>query len=201
MTDAQLADLSRTLFSPVTLLLLVAGMMLYLYGMAFTKVAADRRTVVGRRAQTVATWLTVAGIVTLVAHMATRALASDRLPLGNMFEFSTVIALIVLLGGLLVVQWRMRRPELMGFFLLGAVLTMGAALLVYTDPGPLMPILDSWWRAIHVSAIVFAAGVFTLGFVFAGLYLIRDRAERVIQKLESLHQQDNDGRRRDGRVH
>jgi ABC-type transport system involved in cytochrome c biogenesis permease subunit len=180
MTDVQLAELSRTLFSPVTFLLLVAGMLAYLYAMAFIRVAADHRSVTGHRAQRLATWLTIAGTATLLAHMVTRSIASGRLPLGNMFEFSTVIALVVLVGGLVVVQWRLRRPEMMGFLLLGAVLTMGAALLVYTEPGPLMPILDSWWRAIHVSAIVFAAGVFTLGFVFAGLYLLRDRAERAM---------------------
>ncbi len=115
--------------------------------------------------------------------MVTRSIAADRLPLGNMFEFSTVMALTVLLGGLLVVQWRMRRPELMGFVVLGAVLTMALALLTYDAPGPLMPILDSWWRGIHVSAIVFAAGIFTVAFVLTGLYLIRDAAERRVAAL------------------
>jgi ABC-type transport system involved in cytochrome c biogenesis permease subunit len=181
MTDAAMADLSRLLYSPVTLLLLTVAMIAYLYAMAFSRVAvADGvdRAAKGRRARVLATVLTAAGTVTLVVHMVTRSLAAGRAPLGNMFEFSTVMALTVLLGGLLVVQWRMKRPDLMGFLVLGAVLTMGAALLVYDDPGPLMPILDSWWRAIHVSAIVFAAGIFTVAFVFTGLYLIRDTAER-----------------------
>ena len=181
MTDAAMADLSRLLYSPVTLLLLTVAMIAYLYAMAFSRVAvADGvdRAAKGRRARVLATVLTAAGTVTLVIHMVTRSLAAGRAPLGNMFEFSTVMALTVLLGGLLVVQWRMRRPDLMGFLVLGAILTMGAALLVYDAPGPLMPILDSWWRAIHVSAIVFAAGIFTVAFVFTGLYLIRDTAER-----------------------
>ena len=187
MTSAQLADLSRLLYSPVTLLLLTGGMLAYLYAMAFSRVAtgvdgADR-TAKGRRARAAGTVLTAAGVVTLLVHMVTRSMAADRLPLGNMFEFSTVMALTVLLGGLLVVQWRMRRPEVMGFVVLGAILTMGAALLVYDDPGPLMPILDSWWRGIHVSAIVFAAGIFTVAFVFTGLYLIRDTAERRLAAL------------------
>lgn len=181
MTAGQLADLSRTLYSPVTLVLLTVAMIAYLYAMAFSRVAVggdDGREAKGRRARVLATVLTGAGVVTLVAHMVTRSVAAGRLPLGNMFEFSTVMALTVLLAGLLVVQWRLRRPEVMGFVLLGAILTMGAALLVYDDPGPLMPILDSWWRAIHVSAIVFAAGIFTVAFVFTGLYLLRDAAER-----------------------
>ena len=190
MTSDQLAELSRTLYSPVTLVLLTVAMIAYLYAMAFSRVAAGvdgtaavDRAAKGRRARTLGTVLTSAGVVTLVVHMVTRALAADRLPLGNMFEFSTVMALTVLLAGLFVVQWRMWRPELMGFVVLGAVLTMGAALLVYDDPGPLMPILDSWWRGIHVSAIVFAAGIFTVAFVFTGLYLIRDTAERRLAAL------------------
>ena len=187
MTESQLAELSRVLYSPVTLVLLTLAMLAYLYAMAFSRVGAgvDRsdRAAKGRRARLAGTVLAAGGTATLVVHMVTRSMAADRLPLGNMFEFSTVMALTVLLGGLLVVQWRMRRPELMGFMVLGAILTMGAALLVYDDPGPLMPILDSWWRAIHVSAIVFAAGIFTVAFVFTGLYLIRDTAERRLAAL------------------
>ena len=187
MTSTQLADLSRVLYSPVTLLLLTGGMLAYLYAMAFSRVGAEvdasDRATKGRRARAIATVLTAVGAATLIAHMITRAIAAGRPPLGNMFEFSTVMALTVVLGGLLVVQWRMRRPEVMGFVLLGAILTMGVSLLVYDDPGPLMPILDSWWRAIHVSAIVFAAGIFTVAFVFTGLYLIRDTAERRLAAL------------------
>ena len=187
MTSTQLAELSRTLYSPVTLVLLTLAMMAYLYAMAFSRVGAgvdaSDRASKGRRARVAGTLLTAGGTVTLVVHMVTRSMAADRLPLGNMFEFSTVMALTVLLAGLVVIQWRMGRPELMGFVVLGAILTMGAALLVYDDPGPLMPILDSWWRAIHVSAIVFAAGIFTVAFVFTGLYLIRDTAERRLAAL------------------
>lgn len=180
MTEAQLAELSRTLYAPVTLALFTAAMMLYLYAMAFGHVdrVDDARAVKGRRARLAGTVTAVAGVGTLVAHIVTRIMASGRLPLGNMFEFSTIIALTVVLAGLLVFQWRLGRPELMGFLLLGAVLTMAGAMLVYTEPGPLMPILGSWWRGIHVSAIVFAAGIFTVGFVFTGLYLLRDTAER-----------------------
>ncbi len=181
MTEAQLAELSWTLYAYVTLALLTLGMVGYLYAMAFSRVAVEDGTArqhKGRRARLAATVLTVAGVGTLAAHMVTRSMAAGRLPLGNMFEFSTVMALTVLLAGLVVVQWRLGRPDVMGFLVLGAILTMGMALLVYADPGPIMPILDSWWRAIHVSTIVFAAGIFTVSFVFAGLYLLRDAAER-----------------------
>jgi ABC-type transport system involved in cytochrome c biogenesis permease subunit len=180
VTEAQLAELSRTLYAPVTLALFTVSMLLYLYAMAFGHVDREDlgEAAKGRRARALGTVVAVAGVGTLIAHIVTRIMASGRLPLGNMFEFSTIIALTVVLAGLVVFQWRLRRPELMGFLLLGAVLTMAGAMLVYTEPGPLMPILGSWWRGIHVSAIVFAAGIFTVGFVFTGLYLLRDTAER-----------------------
>ena len=187
MTEAQLADLSRTLFSPVTLVLLTVGMMAYLYAMAFSRVGVDGEVAEtgggGRRARLLGTVLTATGTITLVVHVITRSLAAGRAPLGTMFEFSTIMVLTMLLAGLVVVQWRLGRPDVMGFVVLGAILTMAMSLLVYDAPGPIMPILDSWWRAIHVSAIVFAAGIFTVSFVFAALYLLRDTAERRVAAL------------------
>lgn len=182
--NPELADLSRTLFSPVSLGLFLVAMLAYLYAMAFTKVAVSDRgpSVSGQAALKVGTGAAIAGSLTLAAHIVVRGMASGRLPLGNMFEFSTIMALTIVVVGLVVVQWRLRRPEVMGFLLLGAVLTMGAALLVYTEPGPLMPILSTAWRAIHVSAIVFAAGLFTVSFIFAGLYLLREAAERHLRE-------------------
>jgi ABC-type transport system involved in cytochrome c biogenesis permease subunit len=51
---------------------------------------------------------------------------------------------------------------------------LGLALLMYADPGPLMPILDTWWRTFHVSLLVGAMGVFAAGFLFTSLYLMAD---------------------------
>jgi ABC-type transport system involved in cytochrome c biogenesis permease subunit len=51
---------------------------------------------------------------------------------------------------------------------------------MYSEPGPLMPILDTWWRVFHVSLLIGAMGIFAAGFVFNGLYLLRDTGERSI---------------------
>ena len=187
MSQTQLGEISKFLFSPVTFLLYVAAMGTYLYAMAFTKV--DRKkgetSKAGNRALTVATWLAVLGATAHVAHIITRSFAAGRPPLGNMFEFSSLMALIAVVGGLVVFQWRLKKPEVMGFLLLGTLLTLGLSTFLYTAPGPLMPILDSWWRAIHVSAIVLAAGIFTMAFVFTALYLMRDAAERRVAELQT----------------
>jgi ABC-type transport system involved in cytochrome c biogenesis permease subunit len=173
------AELSRLLFSPVTLVLYTGAMLASLYAMAFSAVdrAETDRLAKGRRARTLATVLAWLGVAAHVGHIVTRSIAADRLPLGNMFEFSSIIALTVVVAGLVVVQGRMKRPELLGFVLLGAIVTLGLSLLLYSDPGPLQPILDTWWRAIHVSTIALSAGLFSLAAVFNALHLLRDTAE------------------------
>ncbi len=173
------AELSRFLFSPMTLVLYLASAILYLRAMAAPKLDAVDGKHDGSGAASLrwATGLAILGVVAHLAHVVVRIEASGRLPLGNMFEFSSIIALTTVLGGLLVIQWRMRRPELMGFVMLGAELTLVLSLLLYSDPAPLQPILDTWWRAIHVTTIVISFGIFSLGAIFNALHLLRDTAE------------------------
>ncbi len=175
------AELSKALFWPATTLLYAGAMIAYLYGMAFTRVAVGQSTSRDRAGTwgiRIGTTLASLGLATHLGHLIFRSLASNgRVPWGNMFEYSSVSAFGVVAAGLFIFQWRMRKPEVMGFLLLGGLLTMGAALLVWTDPGPLMPILESQWLKIHVFTIMLAATVFTVGFVFNGLHLLREVAE------------------------
>jgi ABC-type transport system involved in cytochrome c biogenesis permease subunit len=60
--------------------------------------------------------------------------------------------------------------------MLGGTLVLALALLMYAEPGPLMPILDTWWRHFHVSLLVGGMGVFAAGFLFTSLYLLADTA-------------------------
>ncbi len=173
MTDAQLADLSRVLYSPVTLALYTAA--------AIALLAALSRTVGGEVARggalrRLGRVLAAAGIAAHVAHEVVRGLAQDRLPLGNMFEVTSLMALVGVAGGLWYLRTR-RRPELEGFVLLGGTLLLGLALLMYAEPGPLMPILTTWWRTFHVSLLVGGMGVFAAGFLFTALYLLRVRID------------------------
>ena len=173
------AELSRFLFSPMTLVLYLASALLYLRAMAAPRLDSvdGKHDGSGSASLRWGTGLAILGVLAHAAHVVVRTEAAGRLPLGNMFEFSSIIALTTVVGGLVVIQWRMRRPELMGFVMLGAEVTLVLSLLLYSDPAPLQPILDTWWRAIHVSTIALSAGIFSLAAVFNALHLLRDTAE------------------------
>lgn len=171
-----IAELSRFLYSPVTLLLYGASTVAYLY--ALTTRVERRDAPHGRRAELLGLTLACAGIATHLGHEVTRAIAQQRFPLGNMFEFSSAMALVGVVAGLGYLQFVRKRPELNGFVMMAGTLVLASALLVYARPAPLQPILDTYWRHFHVSLMVISAGVLTAGFVFTALYMLRDTAER-----------------------
>jgi cytochrome c-type biogenesis protein CcsB len=133
------------------------------------------------RAPVIGGWLgvaaTVAGAAFQAGCLVTRALATHRFPLGNMYEFMSAVCLAGVIGWLVLALTRPVRH--LGAFVMPIVLMMLgiAGSLVYTDAAPLMPALNSYWIKIHVPAAVSASGLFLVGFVLSVLYLVRDRAD------------------------
>jgi cytochrome c-type biogenesis protein CcsB len=180
MADPQLAELSRTLFWPWTFLLYTAAMVAYFYRLAFTKVDRDAGdegrvgVLVGR----LGVVLLTAGLLTHLGSLVTRSIAAGgREPWGNMYEYSSVLGFGVVVLALILVHWRMKRPELVGFLTLAALLMMASAIVLYTPAGPLMPALQTHWMKIHVVGMMVSSTIFIVAFIFTGLYLIRDHAE------------------------
>jgi cytochrome c-type biogenesis protein CcsB len=107
--------------------------------------------------------------------VATRGLAADRVPWGNMYEFVLSATFIGAVAWLAVLR---RRPDLrhLGLYVgLTLVLLLGiAGLVLYTEVGPLMPALKSAWFIVHIAGAALASGIFLVGFIAAALYLIRD---------------------------
>ncbi len=65
------------------------------------------------------------------------------------------------------------------FVLLPVVLGLGIDLTwIYTPVGSLVPALQSYWIAIHVTAMIVAIGLFIFGAVLTTLYLLTDRSQR-----------------------
>lgn len=180
VVDEQLAQTSNTLFNIAFVLYLVA-MIAYFFRLAYTKVSAEgvtASTAVGRRVGLAATGLAVTGVGVHTASAITRGLAAGRVPWANMYEYSSLMALIAVAVGLLVVQRRFGYGHLMGFVLALAVLTMTGAILLSVDPGPVVPALDSYWIRIHTSGAMIASSIFMVGFAATALYLVKDTAER-----------------------
>jgi cytochrome c-type biogenesis protein CcsB len=108
----------------------------------------------------------------------TRGLAEHRVPWGNMYEFIGAFTCMAVLVLVAFSVWY--RAYYMGLFvLLPVVLGLGIDLTwIYTPAGSLVPALQSYWIAIHVTAMIVAIGLFIFGAVVTTLYLLADRSQR-----------------------
>ena len=120
--------------------------------------------------------LAAVGAVLHTGSVVTRGLAADRVPWGNMYEFSSMVALAAVVIFLVLVATGRVERSLGAFVMLPAVLYLGlAGTVLYTAAGPLVPALDSYWIQIHVFAAILSSGAFLLGGIVALLYLLRVR--------------------------
>ena len=129
--------------------------------------------------------LALAATVLHIAGVATRAIATQRVPWANMYEFTTTSSAVVMAVFLI---FSIKRAELrvLGTFVVGPVLL--AMLLAQTlwivPAAELTPSLqNSHWIYIHISVAVLSTSLSILGAVVASLQLLQARHERaLIQK-------------------
>jgi cytochrome c-type biogenesis protein CcsB len=126
----------------------------------------------------------VASIVFLLATVSlsvaviARGISAERIPLGNMYEYSITgamtFALAYLLGGIKYdLSWLGLPSSILILLILGTAIT-----LLYRPSAPLVPALQSSWLVIHVSSAILSGGIFLLSNTVAGAYLWLDRIER-----------------------
>jgi cytochrome c-type biogenesis protein CcsB len=121
--------------------------------------------------------LTIIGFLLSVAGVVTRALAAQRAPWGNMFEF-TITAMVLFVGVYLILVWRAGLRWLgLPVALLAAVGNGLAVTVFYVEVAPLVPALHSVWFLIHIVAAAISGAAFSVGGVMSILYLIKKRAE------------------------
>ncbi len=165
----QLSQISNTAFW-IALSLYAVAMVFDFYYLGFRREGTWR----------VANVLSWSGLAAQAVSVITRGAAAGHLPWGNMYEYSSVVALIMVSVEKTVVELRYKVRTVGGFVLLAAVVTMliaGTAL--YRDPGPLVPALDSAWLMIHVILVITASALLMLGAgVLSPLYLVKVRQER-----------------------
>jgi cytochrome c-type biogenesis protein CcsB len=133
-----------------------------------------------RRAETlgrVAFNLLVLSGSVLVLGVVLRGVAAERVPWSNMYEFATAGSagiFLVFMG----VRSRLRLYWLefaLSFFLL--VMLGLATTVLYLPVSGLIPALQSYWLAIHVTAAVTGTAVFSVAFLITVMQLVRMRQE------------------------
>ncbi|MFY1688577.1 c-type cytochrome biogenesis protein CcsB [Plantactinospora sp. WMMB782] len=138
--------------------------------------ARSPRAVLAGRA---AVAFTVLAAAVHLAVLATRGIAAERMPWGNMYEYLLSVTFVGVVGWLVLLH---RRPTLrhLGLFVaLAMVLLLAVAgLVLYVPIVPLVPALDSYWFVVHVATIAASSGILLLGAVPAVMYLIRHGYDR-----------------------
>jgi len=168
VTEVELARWSKDLFS-VALFCYLAAMVASFAFLAFRRAPfATASTVLG-----------LAGLAANLGSIVTRAFAAGRTPWGNMYEYSSLVAALIVVAYLIGVERRMRIRTVGGFVYAFVVFTMAMAVsFFYVGPSALQPALNSYWRQIHVTSMIAATSLLGIGCLFTILYLVADGAER-----------------------
>jgi cytochrome c-type biogenesis protein CcsB len=145
----------------------------------------------GRRAGNIGMavmWLTT---LLLGAALIFRGISAQRLPWGNMYEFSLAAGFSVTTA--YCIMSIKRDLRWLGLFIsIPVLLDLGLATTVlYTESAPLVPALKSYWLAIHVSAAIVCMGAFTVGASLSALYLVAENAERRVANNEPAKRFDD----------
>lgn len=150
--------------------------------------AGQPRGSVGERVGRVAVTLTVVGAAVHTGSVVTRGWSVDRVPWGNMYEFSSVVALLAVAAFLLALVKAPTIRYLGGFVMFPVLVVMFlAGTVLYARAQTLVPALQSYWLAIHVSAIAMGEGLLMTSAVITALYLMRSRWDR---RVAATEQQD-----------
>ncbi len=137
-----------------------------------------RRAPLGPRFGLAGLVVTALGFLAHLTAIITRGVAAGRAPWGNMFEISSLICAVAVLG--FGVSYLRTRSRSMGFFVLipVVILMYVAQSALYTAAGTLVPALHSYWLVIHVLAVALSSGVLMFAGVCSVLYLVRTRYEK-----------------------
>ncbi|HJQ41680.1 MAG TPA: c-type cytochrome biogenesis protein CcsB [Jatrophihabitantaceae bacterium] len=126
---------------------------------------------------------TVLGALFHVASIGVRAIAVDAVPWSNMYEFASVAGLVGVIAFIAVLWKAPQVRHLGGFVLLPVILMMFlAGTVLYSRAQPLVPALQSYWLAIHVTLVSIAEGALMTSAVLTVLFLVKERSVRVLAK-------------------
>ena len=121
--------------------------------------------------------LLILGLVLHIASVVLRGFATERFPLGNMYEFVAMATAAAALTSILLLRRRSMRPMLVFVLAPIIVLMFLAATMLYADAAPVVPALRSFWLPIHVTIVSVGSGIFLVSGVASLLFLLRIKQE------------------------
>lgn len=131
----------------------------------------------GERFGRAAVVVTVIAAAANVLSIVTRGLSVGRLPLGNMYEFTSAICAVAVLVWLVVLARTGARGLGVVVMLPVTILAGVAFSTLYVPAAPVVPALNSYWKWIHVSTVAISSSVLMVSGAASVLYLVRRRAE------------------------
>lgn len=122
--------------------------------------------------------VTVIGVLANLASVVLRGFAVQRLPLGNMYEFSSFLCAAAVVVWLVVLR-KIGNRSLGLFVMLPVVLlTFVAGSVLYVPAGEVKAALNSYWKWIHVTTIATSSSVLLVSGAASLMYVLRHRYER-----------------------
>jgi len=136
------------------------------------------RAVASSRIGRFAVGVTVLGVLIQLSSIVIRGVAVDEIPWSNMYEFSSVVGVVAVLAFLAALV-RMPQIRHLGIFVMGPVVVVMflAGTVLYSRAEPLVPALQSYWLAIHVTAAASSEGILMTSSALTLLFLLRRRYE------------------------
>ncbi len=127
--------------------------------------------------------LTVFGVLLHASSLVLRAMATNRAPWGNMYEFGSTLCLVAVVTWVLVLRkFPVRHLGVWVLLPVNTLLFLGGVVF-YSDAAPVQPALQSYWLVIHVFAIALGSGMVLVPGVVSILYLVKVRLPRFAGKL------------------
>ncbi len=129
----------------------------------------------GRRTGLIANAVTSIGFGAHTLGLIWRWKLSGHVPMANMYEYASLLAWMAVLSYLFIV-WRYRRT-IVGSFVIPVVIAVMtcASMLPKEITQQLMPALQSYWLAIHVSLAALGEGAFAVALAVSIMYLVKER--------------------------
>jgi cytochrome c-type biogenesis protein CcsB len=130
-----------------------------------------------------ALWLTILGALIHATSISIRGIAVDSVPWSNMYEFASAAGLVGVVAFVVLLVKVPQIRHLGGFILFPVIVMMFlAGTVLYSQAQPLVPALQSYWLAIHVTLAAGSEGALMTSTVLTVLFLIKQRYDKVSVK-------------------